>query len=389
MKRVLYIAILALAALSLASAQGAYSPLEPRSAKNMALGGAFTAIPTAEMSFFGNPAAFAAKRGSLTIASADAWAYVKPSNETQTALINILSSANPNPLSILGVVMPTNGGIGAGASAGLGWAGGGLGLGLFAVTDEFAAGSSLPEAVLYSDTQLNAVIGLGVPIINVDGFRLVVGGDLRPFYRLRTETSLATVIRQATDPNDTDPDKVDKAVQSIPVSSGFGLALDIGATLQLGSITIGISSRDLSPSFPMWNGTLGDLITSLDETGSLPQPAEESIASFLPNISAGLAWQPRLLPGVIDPSLYIEIKDPIGVIKEDKSALNLLHAGAELRLLSFIYLRGGINRGWLSAGAGVKLFFIDVNAAVFTEELGVLPGDKPRSGVAVQAAIRF
>ena len=71
------------------------------------------------------------------------------------------------------------------------------------------------------------------------------------------------------------------------------------------------------------------------------------------------------------------------------SALDLLHAGAEVRLLSFITLRGGINRGWLSAGAGVRLIFIDLNFAVFTEELGALPGDDPRSGVALQAAIRF
>jgi hypothetical protein len=37
----------------------------------------------------------------------------------------------------------------------------------------------------------------------------------------------------------------------------------------------------------------------------------------------------------------------------------------------------------------LKLLFLDIDAAVFTEELGALPGDNPRSGLALQAAIRF
>jgi len=113
---------------------------------------------------------------------------------------------------------------------------------------------------------------------------------------------------------------------------------------------------------------------------------------FAPNVSVGLSWAPKLVIGLIEPALYLELQDPVQVIQDwggIGSALNLLHVGAEAKFLGFITLRGGLNRGWLSAGAGMKLLFLDLNAAVFTEELGALPGDNPRSGLSVQAAFRF
>ena len=97
-------------------------------------------------------------------------------------------------------------------------------------------------------------------------------------------------------------------------------------------------------------------------------------------------------PGFIDPAMYLELQDPVSVVANWNgigSALNLLHLGAEARFFNLITLRGGMNRGWLSVGAGLNFLFLDLNAAVFTEELGALPGDKPRSGLALQAAIRF
>src|SRR5208283_3359314 len=96
-------------------------------ATSMALGGVFTAIPTTEFSFFGNPAAFAAPETSLTLVSADAWAYVKPTGPNAASLADDL--VGPNPLSALSGLMPANGGVGGGTSVGIGYAGKGLGLG--------------------------------------------------------------------------------------------------------------------------------------------------------------------------------------------------------------------------------------------------------------------
>lgn len=373
--------------LSLAAAGWAdtYPALTPKDATSMALGGSFTSIPTAQFSFFGNPAAFAAPQGSLTLLSVDSWAYIKPTVSNIASFVNAINASNP--LAAVAGLMPGNGGIGGGASTGIGYAGKGLGLGVFAITDEFASGDSILGSTLNSDTEVSAVIGLGFPI-KLLGTTLSIGGDFRPFYRVRASTSFADVLTTAIGGSGSQPSVLD----NIDVNAGFGLALDLGASLQVGSLGIGLAVRDISPSFPVWTGSLQALLNTLG-TGLLPQTtATSSTAVFLPNVTAGLSWKPRLIPGLIEPSMYLELQDPVSVIQNWDgigSALNLLHVGAEVKLLNFITLRGGINRGWLSAGAGVRLIFIDLNFAVFTEELGALPGDDPRSGMALQAAIRF
>jgi hypothetical protein len=52
-------------------------------------------------------------------------------------------------------------------------------------------------------------------------------------------------------------------------------------------------------------------------------------------------------------------------------------------------VRGGLNKGWISVGAGIDLALLEIDAAVFTEEMGLYPGNKGRTGISVQAAIRF
>ncbi len=104
-------------------------------------------------------------------------------------------------------------------------------------------------------------------------------------------------------------------LDGVQVNAGFGLAVDLGASLQLGSFGIGVAVRDISPSFPVWTGSLQDLLDSLGKN-SLPQTtASSNNAVFLPSITAGLSWKPRLLPGLIDPSLYLELQDPVSVIQ--------------------------------------------------------------------------
>ena len=379
MKRTMIFAI-AFSVATIAVTAQVYPVLIPKNAKSMAMGGVFTSIATAEFSFFGNPAAFAVPKGTLTVVSTDAWAYIKPTISNIASSIGALQEANPLPA--LARRMPGNGGLGGGASASFGYAGNGLGLGAFATTDNFGAGYSIPGAVLTSDTEVGAVIGLGLPF-QIFGSTLNIGGDIRPFYRARTQKPIA-IMSSLTSGGD--------ILDQMTVDAGFGLAMDLGASLQLGSFGFGFAVRDIAPSFPVWTGSFNQLITSLKK-GTLPSTTDaKAKAVFLPSVTAGMSWNPRLWPGFVDPALYLEFQDPVAMVSNWDgfgSALNLLHAGVEVRLLSFLMLRGGINRGWLSAGGGVRFAFFDMNAAVFTEELGALPGDRPRSGLSVQAAVRF
>jgi hypothetical protein len=384
MKRLTFILAASFAALAALSAENIpFASLAPKTAKSMGMGGVFSSVPTAEFSFFGNPAAFATKQSNLIVPTVDAWLYLRPTIaniQTLTKNAGTMSTFLP---AVFGLVAQ-NGGTGAGASVGFGYAGKGLGLGLFALTDEYIEGSNPAGAILHSDMQLTGVIGLGFPF-DLGFGRLSLGGDLRPFYRLSVPgTEAASVLVKI---------KNNESIADVLMAKAFfGAAMDLGATLQMGSLTIGLTLRDLAPSYPVASGTLSALGKQLG-SGSMPSTSGSTdTAVFTPDLSAGLSWAPRLLPGLVDPTLYFELQDPVAVIKSADgwgSALNLLHAGAEVRLLSFLTLRGGINRGWLSAGAGLKLLFLDLNAAVFTEELGPLPGDAPRSGLSVQAAIRL
>jgi opacity protein-like surface antigen len=377
MKRTILVAIAIAILASAAFADLTYPALAPKNAASMALGGSFTSIPTAEFSFFGNPAAFAAKKGSLTLLSTDAWAYVKPTSDNMAALSG-LEDEGSNPAAVAGGLMPTNNGIGGGASFGLGYAGRGLGIGFFAVSDNWAEGDSVPGAVINSDTQVSAVVGLGIPLQLGDSIRLAIGGDLRPFYRVRSSFPLA--------------DAIDGLENITDINAGFGLAMDLGASLQLGSLGLGLAIRDIAPPFPIWHGDLATLQSSLEQ-GSLPDAGEGAEkAVFLPSITAGLSWKPKLIPGLIDPAVYFELQDPVAVFQNAEglgSMLNLTHLGAEVQFLRILTLRAGLNRGWLSVGGGIDLLFLDVDAAVFTEELGALPGDKPRSGFSFSFAVRF
>ena len=377
MKRILsLLALLVLLSGALCAENVPYSSLVPKTAKSMAMGGVFTAVPTSEFSFFGNPAGFASKKSTLMFPSVDAWAYFRPTGSNiSTLAASDSSSFMTNAFNL----MAQNGGTGGGASVGMGFVLKGLGVGLFATTDEYAEGSSPASGVLHSETELSSIIGLGLPI-QLGDLRLNVGGDLRPFYRISLQdVALTTVIDNPS------PDK-------LYADAFFGVAMDLGATLQLGPVTLGLSLRDIAPSYAISSDTLTNVLASL-QNGALPAAsANANAAVFTPNVTAGLAWSPKVAPGLFDPTLYFELQNPVSVFKEGAgigSALNLIHTGAELKFLNFIMLRGGLNRGWLSAGAGLKLLFIDLNAAVFTEELGALPGDKPRSGLAIQAAIRF
>ena len=88
-----------------------------------------------------------------------------------------------------------------------------------------------------------------------------------------------------------------------------------------------------------------------------------------------------------DPRLHGELRDPVTVFADGKSPWNLIHVGADARILKFLVARVGINAGYLSAGLGLDLVLLKLDAAVFTEELGIRAGDRPRTGFSVGARI--
>ena len=366
------------------SADVSFSTLVPKTAKSMAMGGVFTAVPSSEFCFFGNPAFFDSNRRSYTLPSLDIWAYGRPRADDIGSFGSILGAAGGGGdfLSKAYKYMSKDEGSGGGASAGLSLTGRGVGLGFFMTTDNRIEGSDSGRTVR-ADTEATGVLGIGFPI-PLGSARLSLGGDLRPFYRIR--------LRDANGGDPTLEDILDGNSEKLYADSFFGAAVDLGASLAFGAFTVGMSIRDIAPGYPISTEKLSKLQAMLS-SGNTPETSSTADqARLTPIVAAGISWAPGIAPGKIDPALYLELQDLVGAAKGwdgPGSIRDLLHAGVELRFFKLLAIRGGVNRGRLSAGAGLKLLFLDLNAAVFTEELWALPGDNSSSGLALEAAIRL
>ncbi|HOX48549.1 MAG TPA: hypothetical protein PLG14_05120 [Spirochaetales bacterium] len=388
MKRTTFVLALVLLAASLAGAQtAALSPLSAKDPRSMALGGAFTALSSGYSALSGNPAGFAAAKAELMVADFSSWLYVKPTSANLEKAAR-LASGGADDAEILSAMndLITENGFGGGLSFGAGYVGKGLGVGMFLVGDSSVKGETAMGAVMTSSASLNAVLGLGAPI-RIGGLTVSLGGDVRPFFRAESADggwAFGEIMSGLMSGGD-----VGAVFMGESVESGFGLAMDFGASVELGSLSVGLSIRDVAPSFIVSEMTVEELLAELG-AGSFPRASCSSQSVLvLPSVTAGLAWKPRLVPGLVEPALYFEVQDPVSVIRDRESFWNLLHVGAEVELLSFFSLRAGLNKGWPSAGFGLDLAFLSLDAAVFTEELGRRPGDLPRSGATISAAIRF
>jgi len=385
MKRTILVIAIAAFIVGGAFGQTAVTGLLPKDARSMGMGGAFRVFSTGYNTFFGNPAGFASKKGSLTLADVNAWAYVKPNQENIDRIMGLVngSAATSDMISYLNDFITRNG-LGAGASVGFGWAGRGFGLGATLVTDEIVTGSSLLGASLASQTQMNGIIGIGIPI-QLGILRLQVGADARAFYLLKSPANGWTVGNIATallgGGSNVDPMTV---ISSLSVFGGYGFAVDGGATLALGPLVVGAMVRDFGLQFTMdETSTVGDLIDNMTVPTNGTTPYALTPVYL---VGAGIVFDNKILA----PSIYAEIEDPVAVAQGGIDAVwNKLHLGGEVKLLNFISARAGLNKGWLSIGAGLDLLFLKVNAAVFTEEMGMSPGDFGRSGISVDVAVRF
>lgn len=373
MKRIaiVFAALVALSA-GIAAQPTIVQPLVVKDARSIAMGGAFDALSSGYQSLYGNPAGFAVGRGMLTLANASMWGFFRPDTDA-------LKGLGDDPMATLLSQVSTNNGVGGGAALGLGYTGGGLGLGLTAVSEDYIHGATIAGAQLTSITQLNAIAGMAITL-GPKNFNLKIGGDLRPFARIDS-TQSATSLIQALAGGGSDPSAL---IMAYPANYGLSLAADLGLIASMNELSAGLSVRDITPPFGFGATTIGDI---LGKGGS--SASTDTQGQFLPDVSVGLSYSPRLIPYILEPSFYLELQDPVNAIANKESVWNLLHMGGELKLLSFVYLRGGLNQGWMTAGLGLDLLILQLDGAVFTEELGRHPGDFPRSGVAVNLRIHL
>ncbi len=361
-------------------AQPSLSNLLPKDARSMGMGGSSLVFAEGYGALWGNPAGLANKK-SLTLVDSSTWMYIRP---TPSNIKNMLAVVNreksrDETASILDGLIAENG-FGGGEYLGLGWTGDGMGLGLTSITDAVVSGSGLSNSALAIQSQVNAVFGMAWPI-RFGPFELDVGASVRGYYRMETSSGgwafspLAEAVMTGSD--------ISPLIYPNKVIGGFGFSIDAGATLSLGPLRLGCMVRDVADRFAMKESTIQEI------ADSYMVPSGGSDYYFVsPIYTAGLSLSLNK-DAPLSASFFAEADDPVSLFADIESAPSKLHMGAEITLLKFLALRVGYNQGYASFGAGLDLWFLEVNAAMFTEPVGVGDQTVGRTGIVVQAAIRF
>ncbi|OQY36293.1 MAG: hypothetical protein B6229_10520, partial [Spirochaetaceae bacterium 4572_7] len=115
------------------------------------------------------------------------------------------------------------------------------------------------------------------------------------------------------------------------------------------------------------------------------------------SIKLGVSYNPNMgiLNSIIDPVLAIDYRVLIAnesTVEDyvDQGVLwNNLSVGFNTEFFSFIDLRAGLNQGYVSLGAGIDLWIIELNASVYSKELGTHVGDRQQMGAGLDFIIRF
>ncbi len=366
-------------------------PFVPMSPEVMGMGGAFIADTHGYNSFFFNPAGFSRDPGSFTLLDASTWIYARPDQLFSLAAQSLAGTSSPAGVASFVNDQVTTGGLGFGASLGIGYVGNGLGLGLVIIEDSMLYGPTLLGVAGDLTATVGFIGGLSVPF-DVLGFKIHLGGDIRPMIRIHaplTNADAVPVLQALATGGDTFA-----ALNTANAFYGAGIGIDLGAIAEIGWFTVGLSVRDLGGTQFKYNtASFGTVMSNLGSQLRFPAgyAANDDQYVIPMDIAFGVGFHPDMgtFNRFIDPSISVDMHDLMGALAGTSSFWTLLHAGAEIKFISLFTLRAGLDQGYLTFGAGLKLLVLDVNFAVFTRELGAYIGDQPNSGATLSVAIRW
>jgi len=337
------------------------------------MGNSVTATAHGYEALFTNPAGFSKADGSFTLLSASVNPYFAPTPDNISNFELALTDQEA-AIVLLSDLVVTNG-IGANANTGIAIVGKGLGLGVVLDVDSYARGETPFGTTADAVGTLSAIAGLSFNP-KLGPLSIHVGGDLRYMHRMKMDD---VGIIDLMNLGDDDP----ATTADVDLLTGDALAIDLGTIIDMGPLSLGLSVRDVGGTkfiYSYENQDTGET-GSVDEDYRIPMQVNTGIG-YHPDFGA-LAW-------LIDPTFTVEYQhvyyqDP----ENTPSFWTGVHAGTEIRVLRFMKVRAGINQGYITAGLGAKLLFLDINMAYFTREMGEYAGVDPNSGMSLEVAIRF
>ena len=384
---------------------------QPTLARYDAMGQSGIALPTRLDSFFTNPANLGVKRGfAVSVPSFSFTMYnIQPMVSDPDAMENFNAliagdsdAAVPFATKYLenlgsGRNMISKIDIGVALKLGVIGAGTNVQIKLHTLNE----GTSVASQNVIPEVNVAQTVGLGLKIIDTDFFSFSAGASVSAVYKAYFKGIGGSKILDLIG-GDSDPDKV--LLWDTPVMGGYAIPFNLGITFGLfeDQLTLSATANNLNGKFYMKSYTgAGYLVNSYFE-GTIEVPDDAPVARDSVDfevetpwtLNFGAAFAPKM--NAIQPVITADLIDMFELIKsfnqESFRASDLLlhlNLGAELGLFQIVKARVGVNRGFLSVGAGVWLPFAELDASYGWQEFGEELGDHPVDSFTVKFSIGY
>ncbi len=378
---------------------------QPTLARFDAMGQSGLALMSRNDSFYSNPAVLAQKGFGLAIPTVGITFYNIQKLASDPAVPDLIQGTiNGDQTSMTNLAYKVASNLGSGYNTlakvdlGLGIKLGVIGLGtnvqlkIHGLND----GSSVASQKLIPELNVAQTVGLGLKFVDTDFFSLSAGVAGHLVYKAYFKEIGAN---DAVDLMNSD-DVVKTLLWDTAVMGGYAIPFDAGLTIGLfrDQFTIAATANNLNGTYKMksFSGA-GDLVNSLS-AGTMTAPeghiSKDSVDFTVEtpwSLNFGVAFAPDI--AVLHPVVTADLIDMYALVKsmiEDydnfrwSDLLLHLNAGAEVNLFSIISARAGVNRGFMSVGAGIWLPFAQVDASYGWQEFGEELGDKPVDAVTIK-----
>ena len=352
-------------------------------------------------SFYTNPAALAEERFGLSLPTVAVTLFNVQKLVSDPEAMTIVNSmidgtADDNAAANLAEKMIKNLGSGyntlATIDAGVGAAFGSFGLGanVQVKLHTLAKGSSnVANVKVVPEVNVAQTVALGLNIIKTDALKLQIGAAGHFVYKAYLQgQDAATVSSLLSDDDGNDVQK--KLLWNTPTMGGYAIPVDLGVTLSLANDAVRLSAtaNNLNGTYRMssydsfanmTNSVVGTEVFTPEE-GYEAKESEKFEIKTPWTLNFGFAFAPNV---IFKPVITADLIDMLGMVKslgsdsfKAEDLLLHLNAGAEVSILCF-NLRAGVNRGYMSVGAGVGILGMRIDATYGWQEFGAELGDKP------------
>ncbi len=387
-------------------------PFYPVSSRAMGMGGAGIAVASSFGNHYLNPASYADGRFSITIPAATVTLY-NLHNMLSTGMIEDVFNAGGNDAALinaadkyLGIISTQGYNEIATVDAALGFSTHGFSL-------MFRAQEQLHTYSPYGQPSTTNIIGqvdltgsLGYAyrwVMPNDQYSIDFGATLRFDWRVYTSRIDAqTVLPLLLGANSGNSNLVDSLLNGTQLMSGFAVPLDMAVNFNMPyGFTLSVVGRNLNGMFYMWaypaistwgHESFGNAWTS-DGSYTAGETTAFKIYSK-PTLDFGFGWDPSFgkVGYFFKPVVALDFVDIVGFFEDAptwSSLLEHINAGLELKLLSCLDLRVGVNQGYLSLGATLDMYVMQVEASYYWQEFGAQLGDKPVDALSVRVSLGY